>query len=272
MTRYVTSVLAFVALAVGVQSLRASPPSPPPIGAVVQTWHYDPQTKIVTIRLVNTTQKDIVAYNLSITETFADGSTSSHEVMTDLLDRMINAQLAKGTVEEVQFTEKFGNGTFAAGKTIDQNIPETTAVTDMQIAVDMVAYADRTADVKNEGAFGRLTAYRQGESLAIQQANEIVLNVLANSVINDPSEAATIELKRRIEVLHAQNLAPDDPRRYEESHLQEVVSRLQNNQILASSLHITEIEHLKRDVADRQQRIALAKPHTQLTRTKGEGQ
>src|SRR5260370_24659932 len=74
--------------------LRASPP----IGAVVQTWHYDAKANTAIITLVNTTQKDILACDLSITETFADGSSDSHEVMIDLLDRMFNAHLATGTV------------------------------------------------------------------------------------------------------------------------------------------------------------------------------
>jgi hypothetical protein len=51
-----------------VLTLRGSPP----IGAVVQTWHYDPQANTVTVRVVNTSEKDITAFNLSITETFGD--------------------------------------------------------------------------------------------------------------------------------------------------------------------------------------------------------
>lgn len=53
------------ACAFAVQSLRASPP----IGAVVQTWHYDPLTNIVTLKIVNTSHKDITAFNIAIKET-----------------------------------------------------------------------------------------------------------------------------------------------------------------------------------------------------------
>jgi hypothetical protein len=227
----------------------------PPIGAVVQTWRYDPQAKAVVVTLANTTSKDILAWNLFITETFADGSTSSHEVMTDWLDRMVNAQLAKGTEEEARFTQLFGNGTFAARSSINQEIPEPQAVTNMQIVVDMVAYVDRTADVQNEQAFAQLTASRKGELLALQQANDVIQQAPTR-------EAAAKELHRRITVLHAQNLAPTDPQRYEAGHLEGVARNMTAQQNL----------DLKTDVAMRQQRIALAGPHTQLTKTKGEGQ
>jgi hypothetical protein len=248
---YFTALLCFAA------TLRASPP----IGAVVQTWHYDPQAKIVTIRLVNTTQKDILAWDLAITETFADGSTSSHNVMTDILDRILNAQAVKGTTEEAGSTQRFGNGTFAASAGFDQDIPEPKAVTNMLIVVDMVAYADRTAEVVNEGAFEQLTAYRQGQLLAMQQANEVMQRLA------DPGQAAA-ELNRRIIVLRTQNLASNDPLKYEDAHLQEAVSTLEYVQHSG----ITGAEYLKKDVARRQQRIALVGPHAQLTKTRGEGQ
>ena len=242
-------------------ALRASPP----IGAVVQTWHYNPQTKAATITLVNTTQKDILAFNLSITETFADGSTDSHEVMIDWLDRMLNAQQVKGTTEEARFTQQFGNGTFAAGTTTEVNDPVSKVVTNARIAVDMVAYADRTADIENQQAFAQLIAQRRGELLALQQANEVIEQSLTNP---NPSETAATELKRRISVLHAQNLAPTDPQTYESTHLQGAVNTLQN----AHNAHppLTETEYLKNIVVMGQQRIALFQPHLQLT--KGEGQ
>lgn len=56
------------------QSLRASPP----IGAVVQTWNYNPQTNAGTATIVNVSHKDITAYNISIKETYADGNVHSH--------------------------------------------------------------------------------------------------------------------------------------------------------------------------------------------------
>ena len=65
------------ACAFAVQSLRASPP----IAAVVQTWHYDPLTNIVTLKIVNTSHKDITAFNIAIQETYADGHVEQHELL-----------------------------------------------------------------------------------------------------------------------------------------------------------------------------------------------
>lgn len=64
-------------------------------GAVVQTWHYDPQQKAVVLRLVNGSNKDVTAYSISITVKYADGSTdytdgrpnSPGGYMEDLLGR-----------------------------------------------------------------------------------------------------------------------------------------------------------------------------------------
>jgi hypothetical protein len=69
----------------------------PLTGAAVQTWRYNPQAKVTTITLSNLSPKDILAYNLTITSTYEDGSSDKEEVLTDLLDRKINATLVKGT-------------------------------------------------------------------------------------------------------------------------------------------------------------------------------
>jgi hypothetical protein len=243
-----------------VPALRGSPT----IGVVVQKWYYNPQNKIATITLANSTQKDILAYNLTITTTYVNGSTDRQEVKTDLLDRMINARLVKGTPDEAQFTQRFGNGTFAALTITDQNVSESEAPKSMQIVVDMVAYVDQTADVQNERAFAQLVASRKGELLALQLANEVTQQALTNP---NPRDAAVTELKRQINVLHTQNLAPTDPQRYEETYLQNAIDNLQNAQ------HgLPETEHLKNLVAMRQQRIALAAPYAQLNKTTGGAQ
>jgi len=44
----------------------------PPLGAVVQTWNYDPLTNIATLKIVNASHTDITAFNIAIKETYAD--------------------------------------------------------------------------------------------------------------------------------------------------------------------------------------------------------
>jgi hypothetical protein len=44
-------------------------------GAVVQSWKYDPETKVLSLKIVNPSDKDITAYNVAIILKYADGTT-----------------------------------------------------------------------------------------------------------------------------------------------------------------------------------------------------
>jgi hypothetical protein len=84
MIRYVITVFV-IALALGASALlHASPP----IGAVVQTWHYDPLTNMVTLKIVNTSHKDITAFNIAIKETYANGRVEEHEMLEELVGKI----------------------------------------------------------------------------------------------------------------------------------------------------------------------------------------
>jgi hypothetical protein len=90
-------------------------------GAVVQTWHYDPQQKAVVLRLVNTSNKDVTAYSISITVTYADGGSDLHP-------------------------QANGNGAFAAGTIRDVILPQAKAISNVDAFIDMVVYGDSTAE------------------------------------------------------------------------------------------------------------------------------
>jgi hypothetical protein len=92
MIRYVITVFV-MALALGDSpSLHASPP----IGAVAQTWHYDPLTNIVTLQIVNTSHKDITAFNIAIKEIYADGRVEEHEMLEELVGKILAAKELQG--------------------------------------------------------------------------------------------------------------------------------------------------------------------------------
>jgi hypothetical protein len=74
-------------------------------GLVVQSWKYNPETKDLTLTLVNLSGKDIIAYNISI----SDGSTDY----------------------------------FGATRTLIRQAKNS----DVKVVVDMVVYADSTAEV-----------------------------------------------------------------------------------------------------------------------------
>jgi hypothetical protein len=174
-----------IALFLILASLRASPP----IGLWVQTWHYDAASQQVTVRLVNTSNKDITALSMSVTERYADGTSNSSEKMTDYLPLMASM--------EVSQKREHGNGTFAAGTSRDVPFPVAKEPKDVSIIVDMVAYADRTADVTNERAFNNLVDARKEVALATQQANQVMKDALAAP---NPRDAAVKELARLADV------------------------------------------------------------------------
>jgi len=169
---------------------------------VVVTWDYEAQHKMLTLHLVNNTGKDITAYNISIAERYADGSTNyadgrpndihDHQHMRDLLNVMINVQYAKWDWNA--FGGKYGNGTFPAGARRDQAIQESKDISDVDAVVDMVAYADATADVQNEQAFRQLLAVRKGQLRAMEKADEITKRVLADLKVDSPISAVLAEL------------------------------------------------------------------------------
>src|SRR5437867_1641930 len=92
------------------QTLRPSPP----IGAVVQTWTYDPthNPPLVTAKIVNNSHKDITAFNISIKETYADGRIEKHETMEEFLGKIIAAKENQGNAspEAEYFRKVYGDG------------------------------------------------------------------------------------------------------------------------------------------------------------------
>ncbi|HEV3384976.1 MAG TPA: hypothetical protein VG097_09170 [Gemmata sp.] len=91
-----------IALALGASaSLHAWPP----IGAEVQSWHYDSATNIVTLKIINTSHKDIIAFNIAIKETYADGRVEEHEMLEELVGKIILAA-------KESFRKQFGDGAF----------------------------------------------------------------------------------------------------------------------------------------------------------------
>ena len=162
--------LALILLAVSAGSWAQSPPI---VGAVIQTSHYDPQTKTMTIRILNTSRKEITAYNLSLTLTYADGTSSHGEGGPDFMNLIVNGL----------------PGRFAAGTTHDEVTPEPKDVADIKAVLDVVIYADQTAEVQNERAFKQFVAMRQARVLAQQKVNEVINQAFADRR-KDPADAA----------------------------------------------------------------------------------
>lgn len=162
--------------------LRASPP----IGAVVQSWHYDPthNPPLVTIKIVNNSHKDITAFNISIKETYANGRVDKHEVLEEFLGKIIVLKERRGKANEANFRNGYEDGTLHAGAVWDEKLPVQAELTDYQAVLDVVTYMDGTAESTNDDALGRIVEERQASA-----ASEKIVTEAIQSALDDPNDA-----------------------------------------------------------------------------------
>jgi hypothetical protein len=74
------------------------------------------------VAIANVSHKDITAYNLSVKETLADGSTGSSELMADYVGRIALVKEVQGTPDEAAIGKQFGDGLFHPGETREEMI------------------------------------------------------------------------------------------------------------------------------------------------------
>jgi hypothetical protein len=282
------TVLAMVFLLAGVPAVQSQ--TPKPFGVSIEGWRYEPQAKVVILHLVNNSHKDVTAFNISIAEKYADGTTNyvdgrapgihDHQMMEDLLGHLINAQLGKGTdaivpevaggnaYEKIMHQQMIQNlqVTFAAGTSRDQIDIVTKDVSDIDAIVDVVAYADGTAQVvDNDRAFRNLVAERKGPVLAMEKMIEVVKGVLADPMVTSPFDAALRQLIPLAESANVKNGSPEDPEHEAAVHLRMEVQDFQSMQrTLWSRITMTEREWLTQYVQSQEKLIELLKPHCEL--------
>src|SRR6266852_5237091 len=150
--------------------LRASPP----IGAVVQTWHYDPLTNLVTVQVVNMSHRDITAYNITTKDTYADGHVGGHDTLCDYVGRIALVQEVRGTVDEADIRKQFGDGLLHPGESRNEIFGVQPGLKDFEAVVDVVAYADQTAEATNNDGLKRLVTHRKATVASTHLANEII--------------------------------------------------------------------------------------------------
>lgn len=218
-------------------TLRAGPP-----GAVVQGWHYDPAKNALTVHVVNTSDKDITVYNLSVTVKFTDGTQSSSELYNDYLPLMASIKVSPG------LAAKYGNGTFTPGSSKDEIIlnPVPKPISNVIAEVDVAAYSDGLVDSFNKQALAHVLARRKGELLALQKANQIIKQ-------SADQKTAAADLKRLADVAHAGNGSPDQPEANMEMTLRSMAANLGT-----SSQSLADL------AAENDAKIAFLTPHTQL--------
>jgi hypothetical protein len=178
----------------------------PPIGAVVQTWHYDPLTNIVTLKIVNTSHKDITAFNIAIKETYADGRVEEHEMLEDLVGKIFRAKELQWdhSPGAESFRKLYGDGGFHPGEVRDEQLGVQPGLTKYQAAIDVVTYMDGTADATNNDALGRIVDERQAAVASQKIITEVIQTALADANDTDPSMTAAKKIQDRATIWKAQ--------------------------------------------------------------------
>ncbi len=259
MLKRLPSLMLMLFLAVLAVSLRASPP----IGAVVQTWHYDPQTNMVTATVVNVSHKDITAYNISIKETYADGHANSHELLCEYAGMMGFVQEFKGTADEADIRKQFGDGLFHPGESRNEIIGVQPGLQNFEAIVDVVAYTDQTAEATNNDGLQRLLEKRKASVASTQMANEIIRGALTDPNDADPAATAAKKIQDRITVWKAQKHTTVD---FEPGVAKGVVEELR----AISSRPLTEKRNaLTQYLTKSEKRLGAFSPHAQLTKIGG---
>jgi hypothetical protein len=260
MIRYVITVFV-IALALGAStSLHASPP----IGAAVQTWSYDPKTNSVILKVVNTSQKDITAFNIAITETLADGRVDKHEMLEDLIGKVLLANELQGDHSRgaESFRKLYGDGAFHPGEVHDEIVGVQPGFQKIEAVVDVVTYIDGTAEATNTDALGRIVDEREATVASLKIITETIQTALADPNDTDPSVTAAKKIQDRATIWKAQQHTKIE---LEPVLLESIADELKT----VSSRNTNKRDALKEIVNREEARMSVLAVHAALVKTGG---
>ena len=180
--------LAFLLLFV--HSLAAFAPTPVPqaprapiAGATVQTFFHSPGDNQMTVRVTNSSRKNLTAYILSVHTIDANGQSNDFHIMRDFLaNQMFLARFA-GTEDEAAFKKQAGPSFLTPGENYDEVSGMPANTQDFSVLITAVAYSDKSAEAISQQALEPLIQQREAEATSIAKANEII------SASSDPQAA-----------------------------------------------------------------------------------
>lgn len=157
------------------------------MGLVVQSTDDNPGASVATVHLLNISNKEVTAFNLSVQQTLPDGKTFKPSAHTE---DMLGAYLLKGKA----FSP---NSTFDVqmGKILVQ-IPKPV---DEKLVVDVVVYADGTAQVQNQDRFKDIMDQRTAHFRTLEKVEEAIEKVLADPAAEHPTASVVARLKAVLE-------------------------------------------------------------------------
>jgi hypothetical protein len=128
-------------------------------------WQYDAGGQQVSVPITNNSQKTITAFNLSLKVT-AGGQVSEYQTGHDFLGNRLLQEHYQDTPKEA-----FGTASIPPGKTYMERIAVPMDFESISVALDMVAFSDRTAEADNVGALDRLIEQRKAIAASIEKVN-----------------------------------------------------------------------------------------------------
>lgn len=157
------------------------------MGVVVQSTDDNPGASVATVHLLNISNKEVTAFNLSVQQTLPDGKTFKPSAHTE---DMLGAYLLKGKALSP-------NSTFDVqmGKILVQ-IPKPV---DEKLVVDVVVYADGTAQVQNQDRFKDVMDQRTAHFRTLEKVDEAIEKVLADPAAEHPAASVVARLKAVLE-------------------------------------------------------------------------
>lgn len=228
--------------------LRASPPR---MGAVVQTTQLD--GKQITFGVLNTSEKEITAVSLAVVLTRPNGETATFGLGTDFIGGIIDSAMLGYEVEPG------ASHGIALGDVKDLTFPVPEQNATYSASVDVVVYADATADVLNKVAFQSIVRQRKGTLLGYQKANQLMAAALANADDPHPSLTVANQLKALVDANQKKG------GNFIGIGLLDAAQNLRNTPRDTAGRSAQEDDHIRELITAYEGRISLLSPHTALT-------
>lgn len=159
----------------------------PKMGVVIQSTEDNSDKSTTTVHLLNISDKEVTAFNLSVQQTLPDGKTFKPSAHTE---DMLGQYLLNGKA-------------FSPNSTVDVQIGKTLVQipkpVDETLVVDVVIYADGTAQVQNQDRFKDIIDMRAAHFRALEKIDDAIEKVLADPAVEHPTASVVAQLKAALD-------------------------------------------------------------------------
>lgn len=188
----------------------------PKMGVVVQSTDQKPDES-TTVHLLNISDKEVTAFNLSVEQTLSDGNTRTTYAYTrEMLEGYLIAAKA-----------------LSPNCTLDVDIPGEY-LNHPTLVVDVVIYADGTAQVQNRDSFKDIMDRRAADLRTLEKVDDAIEKVLADPAAKHHTASVVMRLKAMLADYPMLALCMDDcvtpEQRIIESQIHDLTPFLSRNQ------------------------------------------